>query len=79
MPSRIYTIETRIPNNTGITEYLNTYVTEYSAITREVWYDMTSPGFAEQFPKVSCYVSHICRKHGLLKRTVNSIRSRKQS
>ncbi len=75
MPSRIYTIETRIPNNTGITEYLNTYVTEYSAITREVWYDMTSPGFAEQFPKVSCYVSHICRKHGLLKRTVNSIRS----
>ena len=36
---------------------------------------MTSPGFAEQFPKVSCYVSHICRKHGLLKRTVNSIRS----
>ena len=74
MPSRMYTIETRIPNNTKLVEYLNVYVTEYSAVTREVWHDLTSSDFAIQFPKMSRYISYICHKHGLLKRTVNSIR-----
>ena len=74
MPSRMYTIETRIPNNTKLVEYLNVFVTKYSAVTREIWHDLTSPDFAFQFSKMSRYVSYICRKHGLLKRTVNSIR-----
>ena len=74
MPSRTYTIETRIPGKSELTEYLNAYVTEYSAVTREMWHDMTFPDFAKRYPKMSGYVSHVCQKHGLLKRTVNSIR-----
>lgn len=74
MPSRMYTIETRIPNNTALVEYLNVYVTKYSAVTREVWHDLTSSDFAVQFPKMNKYISYICHKHRLLKRTVNSIR-----
>ena len=74
MPSRIYTIETRISGKSEIVKYLNVYITEYSAVTREMWHDMTSPDFIKRYPKMSTYVSHICRKHGLLKRTVNSIR-----
>ena len=74
MPSRTYTIETRIPGRSELAVYLHTYVTEYAAITREVWHDMTAPDFSERYPKISAYVSYICRKHGLLKRTVNSIR-----
>ena len=74
MPSRVYTIETRIPDNTKLVEYLNVFVTGYSAVTREIWHDLTSPDFAIQFPKMSRYVSYICKKHSLLKRTVNSIR-----
>lgn len=74
MPSRTYTIETRIPGKSELAEYLNAYVTEYSAVTREMWHDMTSPVFAKRYPKMSGYVSRICQKHGLLKRTVNSIR-----
>ena len=74
MPSRMYTIETRIPNNTELVEYLNLYVTEYSAVTREVWHDLTSSSFTIQFPKMNEYISYICHKHRLLKRTVNSIR-----
>ena len=74
MPSRTYIIETRIPGRSELAEYLNEYVTEYSAVTREMWHNMTSPDFAKLYPKMSAYVSHICQKHGLLKRTVNSIR-----
>ena len=74
MPSRIYTIKTRIPGKSELAEYLNKYVTEYSAVTREMWHDMTSPDFAKLYPKMSAYVSRICKKHGLLKRTVNSVR-----
>ena len=75
MPSRTYTIETRISNKSELAEYLNQYVTEYSAVTREMWHDMTSPDFVKRYPKMSGYLSHICKKHGLLKRTVNSIQS----
>lgn len=74
MPTRTYTIEIRIPGGSELVEYLNEYVTEYSAVTREMWHDMTSRDFSKLYPKMSAYVSHICRKHGLLKRTVNSIR-----
>lgn len=73
MPSRIYTIETRV-SDPALLEYLNTYATEYSAITREVWHDMTSPDFKVWFPKMSGYVTYLCNKHGILKRTVNAIR-----
>ena len=74
VPSRVYTIETRIPGSSKVVDYLNTYVTEYSALTRRMWHDMTSPDFKERFPAMSRYVTYICRKYGLLKRTVNSIR-----
>ena len=74
MPSRVYTIETRIPGSSKVVDYLNTYVTEYPALTRRMWHDMTSPDFKERFPAMSRYVTYICRKYGLLKRTVNSIR-----
>ena len=43
-------------------------------MTRRMWQDMTSRDFKDRFPKISKYVSYICRKYGLLKRTVNSIR-----
>ena len=74
MPSRTYTIETRISGKSELANYLNNYVTEYAAVTREMWHDMTSPDFSTKYPKISAYVSHICQKHGLLKRTVNAIR-----
>lgn len=74
MPSRFYTIGTRLPGRSPLTDYLNEYVTEYSAVTREMWHDMTSPDFSTRFPKPGAYVTHVCNKHGLLKRTVNSIR-----
>lgn len=74
MPSRTYTIETRIPGMSALADYLHAYVTEYSAVTREMWHDMTSTDFSKRYPKMSSYVSYICQKHGLLKRTVNSIR-----
>ena len=75
VPSRVYTIETRIQGSSEAVDYLNAYVTEYSALTRRMWHDMTSPDFKERFPTMSRYVTYICRKYGLLKRTVNSIRS----
>ena len=73
MPSRTYTIETRI-SDPALLEYLNAYVTEYSATTREVWHDMTSPDFKVRFPKMSGYVTYLCSKHSALKRTINAIR-----
>ena len=74
MPSRMYTIETRLPGKSELVEYLNKYVPDYSEITRRVWQDMTSPDFMGRYPKMSEYVSHICAEYRLLKRTVNSIR-----
>ena len=74
MPSRTYTIEMRISKSTPLAEYLDAYVPDYSIITRRMWQDMTSPDFTERYPKISEYVSHICAKYNLLKRTVNSIR-----
>lgn len=41
MPSRSYTIETRIPGNTELAGYLDAYVAEYNAVAREMWHDMT--------------------------------------
>lgn len=75
MPSRSYTIETRIPGNTELACYLDAYVAEYNAVAREMWHDMTSPDFSGKYPKPAAYVTHICDKHRLLKRTVNSIRN----
>ena len=75
MTSRSYTIETRIPGNTELAGYLDAYVAEYNAVAREMWHDMTSPDFSGKYPKPAAYVTHICDKHRLLKRTVNSIRN----
>lgn len=73
MPSRTYTIETRV-SDPVLLDYLNIYVGEYSAITRRIWHDMTSPDFRVRFPRMSVYVTYLCNRYGVLKRTINAIR-----
>ena len=72
---RTYTTETRLPKGSEITKYLDIYVAVYNKLYREMWHDMTSPSFKELYSKESEYVTHMCGKYQLLKRTVNSIRN----
>ena len=72
---RTYTTETRLPKGSEITNYLDMYVAVYNKLYREMWHDMTSPSFKELYSKESEYVTHMCGKYQLLKRTVGSIRN----
>lgn len=77
---RTYTIETRIRLTSEIKDYLNQYVTHYSELYRIMWHQVTSPDFNI---KSSSYITQFCEKHGILKRTANtmyrSIQGRKKA
>ena len=75
MPSREYTIETRIAasQESEIREYADSFITEYSRVYRRMWQDVTSSDFRGRYSKDSYYVTAICNRYGFLKRTVNSI------
>ena len=72
---RTYTTETRLLKGSEITKYLDMYVAVYNKLYREMWHDMTSPSFKELYSKESEYVTHMCGKYQLLKRTVDSLRN----
>jgi len=63
---RVFTLETRLHRCEA--EYFEQYISFYCRVYREVWQDYVH---GEDF--TSKYVTGICRKHDLMKRTVNSI------
>lgn len=71
-----YTIETRIDKNINgeLVNYLTDYISYYNEIYRYVWVQLTSKDFDIKYPKMSYFITHICNKYGVLKRTANSIR-----
>ena len=73
MDTRTYTTETRIPGHSALAEYLDKFVPDYSTITRNVWHEVASPDFSIRFPRLAMYITYLCTKHGILKRTANSI------
>ena len=73
MPKRIVTIETRLKNNTDLTNYLNEAVIEYERVKRKIWHEMTDPNFKKNYPKESMFTKHCRAIYGLHSRTINSI------
>ena len=71
--SRVYTIKTRLPMDGVLGDYLKDYITFYSRLSRVIFRDIIT-GVVKEFCSVSKYVTSICRKFGVTKRTVNSIR-----
>ena len=67
---RTYTLETRIYLNEEIKRYLSSYVRDYNRLYRVMWHQTTSPTFAM---KPSSYITYICNKYGVLRRTANTI------
>lgn len=63
---RVFTLETRLNNQDA--EYFRQYIGFYCKVYREVWQDYIHGGVLS-----SKYVTKICHKHNLMKRTVNSI------
>lgn len=73
---KTYTIETRLDKNinSGLISYLNDYIGYYNEICRYTWVQLTSIDFKTKYPKMSYFITHLCNKYGVLKRTANSIR-----
>ncbi len=63
---RIFTLETRL--NKQDAEYFEQYIGFYCKVYREVWQD-----YIHGEALSSKYITKICQKHNMLKRTVNSI------
>ena len=74
MVSQMITITTRLEKTEELMSYLEDYMTEYNRVYREVWYHMTSKDYGETYAKPSYFVTEMCEKHQMLKRTINSIR-----
>lgn len=70
-----YTIETRLElkENRELKEYLESYVTFYNKVFRYVWRQLTSPEYSKKFKTKAKFVTEVCQRYGLLKRSVNSI------
>lgn len=73
-----YTIETRINFNdvvnTELHTYLNEFVKYYNAVQRYVWYALQDKDFNLKYKSKAAFVTHLCAKFNILKRTANSIR-----
>lgn len=63
---RVFTLETRL--NKEDVDYFEQYISFYCKVYREVWQD-----YVHGETLSAKYVTNICRKHNLMKRTVNSI------
>ena len=74
MVSQMITITTRLEKTEELMSYLEDYMTEYHRVYREVWYHMTSQDYGDTYAKPSYFVTEMCEKHQMLKRTINSIR-----
>ena len=68
---RAYTLETRIANcEMG---YFEDFKEDYGALCRRIWQDLKHGVVDPNDPKeVSSYVSHLCKRYGYLKRTINA-------
>lgn len=73
--SKNYTIETRLElkGNKDLITYFENYIRDYNEILRYTWRQLTSSTYKEDYPKKSYFVTHLCNKYGILKRTANSI------
>lgn len=74
MLSQIFTIATRLEYAEELMSYIKAYITEYNQVYREMWHIMLSSDYGIRYPKASTFVTEMCQKHGMLKRTINSIR-----
>lgn len=72
MLSKQFTLETRLEQS-DLTAYLNNFVSDYNKIYRYAWHRFTSNSFKDNFESESKFVTHLCGKFGILKRTSNSI------
>ena len=68
------TITTRLEKTEEWMSYFEAYMEEYNRVYREVWYHLTSPEYEKTYAKPSYFVTEMCEKHQMLKRTINSIR-----
>lgn len=69
-----FTIATRLEQSEEVMCYFKNYTSEYNQVYREIWYKMTAPDYGKRYGKASFFVTEMCQKHGMLKRTINSIR-----
>ena len=68
------TIATRLEQTEEVRNYFKNYITEYNRVYRELWHSMIRPEYRTRYPKESFFVTEMCQKHQMLKRTINSIR-----
>lgn len=71
--NRMYAASTRLEMTPELKEYLGQYIGFYNRIHRRMYHDLIN-GFAASFSKISEYITYICKRYGILKRTANSIR-----
>lgn len=69
---RTYAISTRLEMTADLRSYLVDYIKFYNSIQRRVLYDLLYK-IPDQMG-MSKYITHICNKYGILKRSANSVR-----
>lgn len=74
MVSRNFTIATRLEKTEELIAYFEDYITKYNKVYREMWRIMTASDYSEKYAKPSIFVTKMCQKYNMLKRTINSIR-----
>ena len=74
MPSRFYTIETRLNVNSDLVDYLSSILTDYSSIKRKMFHMMTNPNYKNNFKTTEKFVSFCCKLFKIHSRAVNSLR-----
>ena len=74
MPSRFYTIETRLNVNSDFVDYLSSILTDYSSIKRKMFHMMTNPNYKTNFKTPEKFVSFCCKLFKIHSRAVNSLR-----
>ena len=74
MVSKTFTIETRLEKTKEVEDYFSNYLKEYNVIYRVMWHKMIAPDYRVRYPKDSYFVTEMCQRYGVLKRTINSIR-----
>lgn len=71
---QVYTVETRLRINEENKTYLSAYITDYNRMYRMLWHEMTSTAFTFTYPTMAKFVTAMCQRFHVLKRTINAIR-----
>ena len=74
MVAQNVTIMTRLEKTKEFLSYFEPYITEYNQVYREMWYHMTASEYTKKYAKASVFVTEMCQKQQMLKRTINAIR-----